>query len=599
MEITMSSHKDGKFHRKLRDRRKAGKHSKRENQWTIRRYRVGTLSGPAYVEFKFPTEGGGTSQLCVPNSDLRHPNALLDEFANFLPIFPNDVPATDTAHKKFIHDLVGSGNAALELVPTSTGFIDQNTFVTHGEIIHADGSRVARPRLHASDSPGFVDVAGTAEKARASVLKLARYSAYLAFAIGVELAACLPNYMKFRRGGKGDNFTPVSETAAFNFSGESSSGKSSTCLAAISLAGSPSRAGSLDLSRRGLAEMASDSNDLAFVLDDTEKGEDGPGAFVRTIKSVVHMVPGGQSKIISRGVDQARFPQLHWSAFALTSSPRPIPHLAAEYRWQMSPGDKVRLFDISVPSPGRGGIFDRIKGGTVNRAKRSIKLIAKLQRGYANHHGHTMPEWAMYLMAADRSEQIVHLINVFIEYVDARGNGWEVRFASKFGLVYAAMQIASDAGLLPWQPNLALKVASKCYRKARRAARSPEERVSDAAMELHRLLKDDTRVVDQRADGKPIKITNHTVAIRYQKSGRLKFGILDRALLKMIGSRRAKESLAKALVTAGIVSGGHGHAGTQQERIGTARNGKKSKRTRVWVVDARRFERFVSKRTSS
>jgi Domain of unknown function (DUF927) len=595
----MSSHENGKSRRKLRDGNKVDKRGrdKQQTQWTIRRYRVGTLTGPAYIEFKFPTEGGGTSQLCVPNSDLRHANVLLDQFANLLPIFPEDVAATDAGHKQFIQDLVASGKAGLELVPTSTGFIDQNTFVTHGEIIRADGTRFARPRLDWSDSPAFIDVVGTAEGARASILKLARYSSYLAFAIGVELAACFPSYMKFRRNGKGESLSPASETAAFNLSGKSSSGKSSACLAAISLVGSPTRAGGLDLSRRGLAEMASDNNDLAFALDDTEKGEDGPGGFVRTIKSVVHMVPGGRSKIISRGVDQTRFPQLHWTAFALTSSPRPMPELAAENRWLMSPGDKVRLFDIGVPGPKKGGIFDRIKGGTARRAKRSIKLIANLQRGYMNHHGHTLPELVIYLMAADRSEQIVQLVNAFINHVEARGDGWEVRFATKFGLIYAAMKIACDAGLLPWQPSLALKVAGKCYRKARGAARSPKERVVDAAMELHRVLKDDTRVVNRRTDGKPIKITNRTVAIRYQKNRQLKFGVLDRALVKMLGSRNAKESLAKLLIGAGTVSGGHGHARTQQERIKTIRNGKIIKRTRLWVVDARRFERFFTRGT--
>ena len=71
--------------------------------------------------------------------------------------------------------------------------------------------------------------------------------------------------------------------------------------------------------------MASDSNDLAFVLDDTERNAKMRRVrCVRTLKSVVHMVPGGRSKIISRGVDQARFPQLRWNAFALTSSPRRI-----------------------------------------------------------------------------------------------------------------------------------------------------------------------------------------------------------------------------------------------------------------------------------
>jgi hypothetical protein len=386
---------------------------------------------------------------------------------------------------------------------------------------------------------------------------------------------------------------PVVETAVFNFSGSSSSGKSSACLAAISLAGSSDRAGSLDLSRRGLAEIASDSNDLAFVLDDTEKCEDDSGALVRTLKSVVHTVPGGRSKIISRGVDQARFPQLRWSSFALTSSPEPIRKLAAQNRWLMSPGDLVRLFDIGVPGPEKGGIFDRIKGGNAQRAKRSIKLIAKLQRGYLNHHGHAIPQWLQYLMATGHSKRILQLIDEFVDHVKARGNGWEVRFANKFGLVYAAMQLGTDAGLLPWPRTLALKDATKCYRKARAAARGHTERVNGAATKLLRLLKQPGRIVDQGS--KPIKLTKRTLAIRYKLNGRTNLGMLDQALLKVLGTKRAKEAFAKKLKSAGVLKEGHGHAGTREEAISTIRNGQLSKRTRLWVVDAAKFKLFAAR----
>ena len=599
----MSAIKNRKARRnsKTRGHARSGKRDrgKRRHQWSVRRYRVGTLTGPAFVEFKFPTEGGGFSRLCVPNSDLRRMKALLDKFADYLPIFPSDVPSTETGQRQFIQGLVSSGAVPLELVPTSTGFIDRNVFVTHGELIRADGTRVPRPRLDGLNSAAFLDVRGTPEGARQSVLKLARYSTYLSFGIGVELAACLPSYLKLRPDCKGERATPVPETAAFNLSGLSSSGKSSACLSAISLAGSPDRAGSLDLSRRGLAEMASDSNDLAFVLDDTEKGEDGPGALVRTLKSVVHMVPGGRSKIISRGVDQARFPQLRWSAFALTSSPQPIRKLAAENRWLMSPGDKVRLFDIRVPGPEKGGIFDRIRSDNSQRAQRSIKLIAKLQGGYMNHHGHTIPQWVQYLMAADRSKRILQLVEEFIDRVKARGNGWEVRFAIKFGLVYAAMQMGTDAGLLPWRPTLALKVASKCYRKARAAARGHTECVNGAATKLLRLMTQSGGIVDQRTDRAPTKITDRAIAIRYTKDSRTKLGILDRALLKVLGTKRAKEAFAKMLKDAGLVKSGHGHAGTQQVRITTVHNGALSKRTRLWVVDAAKFKRFAEQQANS
>ena len=86
---------------------------------------------------------------------------------------------------------------------------------------------------------------------------------------------------------------------------------------------------------------------------------------MKTLKSVVHMVPGGRSKIISRGVDQAQFPQLRWSTFAVTSSPQPIPKLAAENHWPMSPGDKVRLFDIGVEAQVGAGSSTKMMGALV------------------------------------------------------------------------------------------------------------------------------------------------------------------------------------------------------------------------------------------
>jgi len=110
----------------------------------------------------------------------------------------------------------------------------------------------------------------------------------------------------------------------------------------------------------------------------------------------------------------------------------------------------------------------------LNGPNESIKLIAKLERGYLNHHGHTIPLWVQYLMATDRSKRIPQLVDKFINHVEARGNGWEVRFATKFGLVYAAMRMTTEAGLLPWRPSFALKVASKCYRKSSSGGARPQ-----------------------------------------------------------------------------------------------------------------------------
>ena len=98
------------------------------------------------------------------------------------------------------------------------------------------------------------------------------------------------------------------------------------------------------------------------------------------LKALVHVLPGGQSKNISRGAE--KFPPLRWSTFGLSNSPHSIARLAHEHRWNMTAGDKVRLFNISVPGPSKGGIFDRMGCDPSDRAKRSVELISKLERGY-------------------------------------------------------------------------------------------------------------------------------------------------------------------------------------------------------------------------
>lgn len=494
----------------------------------------------------------------------------------------------DQVRFDFVKELVSACSEPFELIPDRTGFIDIGAFATYGEIIYADGRTQPIPQLDLQARSAISDVQGTATGAT-RVLRLARHSTYLAFGIGVALASPLPTYLKLRRDGTSAEMDHLTETAVINFSGRSSSGKSSVLRTAVSLAGAPDRAGSLDFTSRGLAEIASDSNDLVLGLDDTEKAEDAPGVLVKALKGIVHTVPGGRSKIISRGVDQSRFPRLRWSTFGLSSSPKPISQLAAENGWNMTRGDQVRLFNIRVPSSKKGGIFDLINGTAAVRAKRSVDLIAKLERGYQNHHGHVIPAWILHLMAEDRSQQILTLVDQFIDHVKGKSDGWETRFARKFGYIYAAMVIGIEAGLLPWHPQLPLEVVTRCHRKARRAASSENERFAETAAKLSRALRKPGRVIDGTIGRRTITVTKRCVAIRYLKNGKRRIGVLDDALLKLLGTPKAKTAFTKGLTTAGVVREGHGHAGTVQERINIMRNGKVSDRVRLWSIDAEKF----------
>jgi hypothetical protein len=568
-------------------------------KWSVRVLRRGSLTGPAFIEFTFPTKGGAASRFRSAYDKMRHLKNLLDEFSNYLPIFPTDIDETDAARGAFIQDLVARASGTFELLPERTGFVDADTFVTWSDILHADGRRIPVPGDDNSVKHKFADSKGTLQGTTDLVLKLANESTYLAFGIGVALATPLPSYVNLRRTAGDHVATLLRETADFNFSGPSSSGKSSANLAAMSLAGSPERAESFDFSRRGLAEMASDSNDMPSVVDDTEKAADGPAALVGALKTMVHVLPGGRSKVISRGVEQ--FPPLRWSTFGLSSSPRPIRVLAQQCRWKMTAGDMVRLFNISVPGPKKGGIFDRIDGAPAERAKRSIKLISKLERGYTNHCGQVFPRWILYLMAQDRSGEIIKRVNKFIEHVGAGSNGWEVRFAQKFGVIYAAMMMGIDAGLLPWPRSLPREVVTKCYRKARNAAKTNQERVAEAAGRLHQLIHKPGRLVDASNDlraGRPIKVMGKCLAIQFAKDGRVKYGVLDSALVKILRCKKAKALFVQRFAKSGLLADGHGHAGTAQQRLKIERKGKIIDRPRLWVIDARKFASCPSRAKS-
>ena len=349
----------------------------------------------------------------------------------------------------------------------------------------------------------------------------------------------------------------------------------------------------MNFTERGLVEYAAESNDILFVADDTEKSG---GDLIKALRLLTHIVPGGRSKQISKGVDQNKFQELRWNTFVLCSSPRPIPILAAELGWAMSPGDKVRLFDIHVPPPEQGGIFDRISGGSRERAKRSVKLIMKLEHGYLNNHGHIFPKWIAYLLSNNCSPQIVKAANEFVQHVGAEHSGWAKRFAQKFGVIYAAMKLAVSGGLLPWPTELPLKAATECYRRARKAAMSEVEINRYFAEQLCKTIAGSNRVADVSqgaAPSNPLNLPRRCVGLRYYKGSRLKVGIFDDALGKRLKTKKAKSQFTAALLKARIIGKGHGHAGTVQIRTPITRDGELTSKPHVWEIDWERLRKFA------
>ena len=216
----------------------------------------------------------------------------------------------------------------------------------------------------------------------------------------------------------------------------------------------------------------------------------------QAIATLTQSLPDGASKVVSRVARDYGLPPLTWSEFGLSSSPRPIQEIAREEGWIRSLGEQVRLFDLCAPPSERGGIFDRPPPDIRDVAAFSLQAAKKMERGIALHYGHVMRAWIEVLLAEDHALTLLASQDRFVKIAARAGSGYDARFASKFGLFYAAGELAVRNRVLPLAAEWPGIAAYRGYRNALLAAQGEEvltakalERLIAALKEPHRLLR--------------------------------------------------------------------------------------------------------------
>ncbi len=273
---------------------------------------------------------------------------------------------------------------------------------------------------------------------------VALHSTYLTFAICVALAGPLPKYVLDRCQKR-----LVSETAIFNFSGESGTGRSSVNRAAAGTFGPPVL-GKWDFTRRGLEEVAEQKNDLVLILDDTETHSEEHLSFKTALKHVNQIVTSVLSKTIAKVAREASLPSMDWLAWGLTSSPETLDQIAQQIGWKRTNGNRVRFIDVPVPLVSEGGIFDRLNGDEQQRIDQSKQLIQQLDQGVTQNYGAILPIWINLLIGTDYADEVCRLTEKFVTKVAPAGNGYDERFAKKFAVPAVAGYLAAKLGIVHW-----------------------------------------------------------------------------------------------------------------------------------------------------
>ena len=289
-------------------------------------------------------------------------------------------------------------------------------------------------------------------------------------------------------------------------------------------------------------------------------------------------VPEGHSKEISKTAENQGLSRTSWSTFALSSSPSPTDRVGQG----ANTGQKVRFMDLILPLPSSGGIIDNFPKDADPRqfAKETVQTLEEL---IAVNYGHLFPAWIDVLLSDDLSDELIQWRDKFVAGVCKQESGYELRFARKFAIIYAAGKIAVDRGLLDWPKNWPAQAISKCYHNAIRVLRRDETRVELGDRQTPAIRRSRALRFGSKSQSTPKIGDDHYGAICTYKGVRT-VAVLDDAFdVLSSGDKFVTKKLLSRLKKAGVYTGGQGHAGTTQIPGPMNINGKRIEKPRFWL----------------
>ena len=493
-------------------------------------------------------------------------------------------PCMPDDHEGFVKSLLEEAQDREKLLVYTPGYRGLTCFVLPEGNIGPDKHLYKWGGSPANPAMGDVGrKSGSLQEWIDNVSTLMTHSSILSLSAMMALAAPLMTYVRLHEKGN-----LLMETGTVNFPGPSGSGKTTTQRVAAGMIGHPDLMIDYDFTRRGFEEAMASRNDMIAIIDDTEKflGE-GKAALRTALRHVTQIVPKGRSKTMSN-VNRAKgLHPLHWSNFASSSGPKWVSELYVEGGRKMTEGEAVRFFDVPVPPRKAGGVLDQLEGDEISRSRQAKKIIKALERELLKNYGHIFRAWINFLGKADYSDEIIQKTDAFVQLVAPYGDGFEQRFARKFGVFAAAGQIATEAGLLDWPDDWALKAAQICYFRAHTVAFEYKRLADRLAKAIVAEAKRPGALKDPAA--KPNVIFNFgqkTVGLLTDHKGTEVIALRDETLLAMAGGNAAVLNAFKDLMKVeGLHLGGHGNRSTTQLNVQIKVEGEPVAKPRFYLID--------------
>jgi Domain of unknown function (DUF927) len=489
---------------------------------------------------------------------------------------------------KFIRRLLVKMSPDAVTLAMKPGMREKNGFVLGNRMFGSAKGRYRWKSQSENHSRGEIgDRCGDRDNWNRDVGEVALKSTPLTFGLCLSLACPLPSYVRANIGKR-----LLSETAVFNLSGESGSGKSSIVRAAAGLFGPPDLIGKWDFTRRGLEEYSESRNDLLESLDDLETHIEEASSLRTALGYVNQIVTSGQSKLMSK---HAELPSLSWTTFGLTSSPESIDQIAEKIGWKRTNGQRARLTDLPLPTVATAGMFDRLKGDAMEKIEEGKRLIKRLDAGVTQNYGLVMPRWLRFLFSEEQSDLILKLTDSFLEDVLSNGDGFDERYARKFAVPAVAGQLAAQHGIFPWPERWPVVAVEKCYHLSLKTVRS-DAGVADKKLRLIAMFakNSDRFIFAKPGQSEPVGFDDSTLGLRTCYHGQKVLAIRDDALATFAGSAAVYNRIIEQFRAKKLLVGGQGHAGTTQLLIRIVFGDRTVSKPRFWIIDPKRLRDATS-----
>ena len=552
--------------------------SREPGEWKAARL-IDERTGNSYVGIDFPRRQRGPGFESFDDDLIDQPKRIRD----FLKKRGAVIVGSKDDQIQFVRRLIRKMPPDVVTLAMKPGMRGKDGFVLGNRTFGSAKGRYRWKSQSESHSRGELgDRRGDRDDWNRDVGEVALKSTPLTFGLCLSLACPLPSYVLANR-----RVRLLSETAVFNLSGESGSGKTSIVRAAAGLFGPPDLIGKWDFTRRGLEEYSESRNDLLAVLDDLETHTEEASSRKTALLHINQVITSGQSKIISSHAD---LPLLSWTMFGLTSSPKGIDEIAEQLGWKRTDGHRARLPDIPIPQVANAGIFDGLEGDAMEKIEEGKRLIARLDAGVTQNYGLVMPRWLKFLVYEDRSDLLLRLTDSFLKRVLSNGDGFDERYARKFAVPAVAGQLAAQHGIVPWPKQWPVVAVEKCYHLSLKTVRN-EAAVADKKIKLIAMLAEnaDRFIPAKSGQNKPVRFDDNTLGVRTDYQGQKVLAIRDNALDTFAGSSVIAGLIIDQLRAKKCLVGGQGHAGTTQLSIPIVFGDRTVSKPRFWIIDPKRL----------